>query len=212
MLFFSENHRTVLCEIMGRHGSDKGDYRGIGQHNYTRYYHQIFCNIRYSANSIFEFGIGSTRADIQHNMGPTGVPGASLRGWREYFPNANIFAADIDESILQPEYRILKFFCNQTDPSSIDALWRNANLNKILFDVIIEDGLHLFEVQKSFMQKSIYKLKPHGVYICEDVRDGDFPRWVEFLRSFASELPDRTFEIVKIFNRKNEWNSLIVIR
>ena len=33
-------------------------------------------------------------------MGIKGKPGASLRVWKDYFPNANIIGVDIDENIL----------------------------------------------------------------------------------------------------------------
>jgi hypothetical protein len=177
MFFSAQNKLTELCQIMAKYGSDKGAYQGIGRHNYTVYYHKLFSEIRDSVDSVFEFGIGSTRSDVPHTMGASGRPGASLRGWREYFPNANIYSADIDREILQPEYRILKFFCDQTSEQSIEALWNMPELVNKTFDFIIEDGLHVFEAQYLFMKKSLNKVRSGGVYICEDVPDLDFDRW-----------------------------------
>lgn len=212
MFFFAPNHYTELCEIMARHGSDKGGYRGIGRHNYTPYYHRLFGGIRHTASAVFEFGIGSTRADIKHTMGPNGTPGASLRGWREYFPNANIYSADIDPNILEPEYRIFKFLCDQTDPASIEKLWQAPELKDVSFDIIIEDGLHVYEAQSLFMEKSLAKVKAGGIYVCEDIPDTDFPRWEKSLRALAAKSPGKTFQIVKIDNPRNNWNSVIVVR
>ena len=212
MLFTSHETRTDLCRIMARHGSDKGAFAGIGRHNYTLYYHRLFGGIRDAVNAVFEFGIGSTRADIPHTMGKAGRPGASLRAWRDYFPNANIYAADIDRDILHPEYRILKFFCDQTDPASIEALWNLPELATKTFDIVVEDGLHEFEAQSRFMKQSLYKVRENGVYICEDVLDKDFGRWQGCLRTLAREHPTRIFEIVKIDNPHNDWNTLIVVR
>jgi hypothetical protein len=212
MFFTAENNLTELCRIMTKHGSDKGGYSGIGKHNYTPLYNQLFSNIRNSVQHFFEFGIGSTREDIAHTMGQNGKPGASLKGWREYFPNANIYAADIDQNILQPEHRISKFFCDQTCPKSIDNLWLNAELSKIKFDIILEDGYHIFDAQYLFMKRSLNKLKDNGIYICEDVPDKDFPLWATALRNLAQEYPCKSFELIKIDNPKNEWNSIIVIK
>jgi hypothetical protein len=211
---FHTSHETLteLCRIMARHGSDKGAFAGAGRHNYTLYYHRLFAGIRGAVNAVFELGIGSTRADIPSNMGSAGRPGASLRAWREYFPNANIYAADIDREILQPEYRILKFFCDQTDAASIKALWNLPELATKTFDIIVEDGLHKFEAQYRFMKQSLHKVRENGVYICEDVPDRDFDRWQGCLRSLAQEHPARSFEIVKIDNPHNDWNTLIVVR
>lgn len=212
MLYSSHETQTELCRIMVKHGSDKGGFAGIGRHNYTLYYHRLFADKRAVIDSVFECGIGSTRSDIPYTMGEDGTPGASLRAWRDYFPNANIYAADIDRDILNPEDRILKFFCDQTDPTSIAALWNHPELASRTFDIIIEDGLHEFQAQSLFMKQSLHKLRDRGVYICEDVRDGDFHLWHVFLKSLAQDHPLRTFEIVKIDNPHNDWNSLIVVQ
>jgi hypothetical protein len=211
MFFSAQSQLTELCHIMARHGSDKGAFRGIGRHNYTVYYHKLFSAIRDSVNSVFEFGIGSTKSGIPHTMGAAGKPGASLRGWREYFPNANIYAADIDPEILQPEFRILKFFCDQTQGHSIDALWNMPELAGKSFDIILEDGLHVFDAQYLFMKKSLHKVRDGGIYICEDVPDSDFERWKTCLRGLAQEYPNKSFEYVKIDNNMNEWNSIILV-
>jgi len=42
--------------------------------------------------------------------------------WREYFPNANIYGADIDETILFQDERIATFPLDQTKPESISRL------------------------------------------------------------------------------------------
>jgi hypothetical protein len=52
-------------------------------------------------------------------MGRTGTPGASLRAWRDYFPNAEIYGADIDREILFEEERISAFYVNQLSESAI---------------------------------------------------------------------------------------------
>ena len=48
-----------------------------------------------------------------------GKPGASLRVWRDYFPNAIIYGADIDKDILFAEERIKTFYIDQLDPVAI---------------------------------------------------------------------------------------------
>jgi len=74
---------TELCEIMERHGSDKSckptwvDYEG---HNYTRFYSQLFDDIRTDNINFFELGLGTNNTDIPCNMGRLGTPGASLKG------------------------------------------------------------------------------------------------------------------------------------
>ena len=39
---------------------------------------------------VFECGLGTNNPDLQGNMTVDGMPGASLRVWRDYFKNAQI--------------------------------------------------------------------------------------------------------------------------
>src|SRR5208283_4067001 len=100
-------------------GSDKGK----GWHNYTLLYHSMFEQSRSQIKTIFELGIGTNFTDVASNMGPAGTPGASLRGWRNYFPNAEIYGADVDQRVLFSEPRISTFYVNQLETGSIRDLW-----------------------------------------------------------------------------------------
>lgn len=54
------DNTTVLCEIMGRNGSDKGniDLLNTG-HNYTILYHDLFKDFQDKEIRLFELGIGT---------------------------------------------------------------------------------------------------------------------------------------------------------
>ena len=119
--------KTELCNIMSKYGSDKGQ----GPHNYTIYYDEIFKSMRNKSLSLFELGLGTNNLDVKSNMGPNGKPGASLRGWKEYFINSKIYGADIDKRILFEEDDIKTFHCDQTNKSSIDEMWSNNLLKDI---------------------------------------------------------------------------------
>ena len=156
------NVPTPLCKIMHAEGSDKG----CGHHNYTQLYHRLFSQFLHDPTDVFELGIGSTRADLPANMGPGGVPGASLRGWRRYFPGATICGADIDGDILFQEQGIQTLYVDQTDPASVMSLW--AHLSP-MYDLIVDDGLHQVSANTTFLFGSKHKLKPGGLYIIEDI-------------------------------------------
>jgi hypothetical protein len=100
-------------------------------------------------------------------MGQAGKPGASLRVWRDYFPNAEIFGADVDETILFNEPRIRTFHVDQTSKNSIDKMWNAIGVSD--FDLMIDDGLHTFDAGRSLFENSVAKLSPTGQYIIEDV-------------------------------------------
>jgi tetratricopeptide (TPR) repeat protein len=154
---------TELCDIMNGHGSDKAS----GWHNYTLLYHFMFHQRRNRVRSLLELGIGTNFTDIPSNMGEQGRPGASLRGWRDYFPEAEIVGADIDRRILFSEERISTHYVDQLSPEAIDELW--AATLQAPFDVIIDDGLHTFEANSLFMERSFGKLAENGLFVIEDI-------------------------------------------
>ena len=139
----SENN-TELCNLMNTYGSDKGDPNDTSFHNYTRYYYELFKDIRNEKLHIFELGLGTNNTNMPSNMGPNGKPGASLRGWRDFFPNASVYGADIDRDILFEEDRIKTFYCDQGSPEEIEKLWNHPELQEE-FDIILEDAYHSFD-------------------------------------------------------------------
>src|SRR5438045_9302449 len=91
-------------------------------------YSALYTELCDRALVVLELGLGSNRPDMPSNMGVFGAPGASLRGWRELFPHARVYGADVDRRILFQEDRIKTFYCNQLDPSSIRNLWSHPGL------------------------------------------------------------------------------------
>ena len=102
---------NILSELCEKYGSDKGFLNfGIDNkpysrhpHSYTSYYHSIFNLSRENVKLVFECGLGTNNPNMKSNMTVNGVPGASLRVWREYFFNAKIYGGDIDKDILFQE-------------------------------------------------------------------------------------------------------------
>lgn len=202
--------KTILCEIMTKYGSDKGN----GVHNYTIYYHELFKDKRHNNLNIFELGLGTNNIDVPSNMGVYGKPGASLKGWKEYFNNSNIYGADIDERILFNEERINTFYCNQKNQNEILNMWNNKILKDIFFDVIIEDGLHEFNANLIFMENSLHKLNSGGYYICEDLLPITIINFEYHMNSLKEKYQHFTFEIVKLQNPNNRFNdnNLLVVK
>lgn len=185
------NSQTNLCSIMTSHGSDKGGY-----HNYTTLYSRLFEDYRHEKLNVFELGLGTNNVDVPSNMGPAGKPGASLYGWAEYFPNSDIYGADIDDRILFQYGNISTFYCDQRDAKSIEAMFSNNFLNGMSFDIIIEDGLHEFEANLTFLKNSIIHLKEGGIYITEDLLPSTTSKFKELLPELRKEY--KYVEIVKI--------------
>lgn len=209
---FAHDKSTPLCEIMGRNRSDKGAQDITASwHNYTTFYYSIFKHLQNKPIRLFELGLGTNNVNIPSNMGADGVPGASLYGWREFFPNAQIFGADIDSSILFSSENITTFYCNQCVPALIRNLWNREEL-KSNFDIIIDDGLHEFDANVCFLENSLHKLNVNGVYIIEDIHVKYIDKVTDKIAEWEKAYPGYLFTLVKIPSTKNVFdNNLLVI-
>jgi hypothetical protein len=144
-----------------------------GFHNYIPNYMSLFNNIRKNVNTVLEIGIGS----LENNqmMGKNGhlarlgyKTGNSLRCWRDYFTNANIYGIDIFEHTFN-ENRI---FVLKADQSSDNDLLNVVKFINNPIDIIIDDGSHNEKHQVfSFMFLEKY-LSKHGIYVIEDIQPG----------------------------------------
>lgn len=190
---------------MTKCGSDKGR-----SNNYTPLYSALFKDRCDKPLRVFELGLGSNNVDVLSNMGVFGVPGASLRGWRQLLPHAFVYGADIDRRILFEEDRIKTFYCNQLDRFSIRELWSHPDLRGGM-DIIIEDGLHTLEANISFLEESLDHLRPGGIYITEDIRADRVDEWNDRFETIYSERYP-TYEFAFVTLAKRAYNNLLVIR
>jgi SAM-dependent methyltransferase len=208
---FDEKQATPLCEIMGRNKSDKGHINITScWHNYTTLYYSIFKEMRNKNLRIFELGLGTNNVNIPSNMGKNGIPGASLYGWSEFFPNSHIFGADIDSEILFNTEKITTFFCDQTKPDIIKKMWEEPAL-KDDFDIIIEDGLHEFHANVCFFENSIHKLNKGGYFIIEDIIIDEEQLFIHKIKEWESKYTDCLFNLLKIPSHNTYDNTLLVV-
>jgi len=184
--YYEKNYDCDLAKYCDIYGSDKGELVKYGHpypwpsHTYTDVYSSLFSNRRNEIKKIFECGIGTNNPNLISSMGVSGKPGASLRVWRDYFPNAIVIGADIDKDVLFEENRIKTFYIDQTSPNTIETFWNLVNLSH--FDIIIDDGLHTFEAGKVLFENSIDYLDSHGYYIIEDVVLEDSLKFKEYFK------------------------------
>tara|TARA_B100000963_G_scaffold345293_1_gene349244 strand:+ start:252 stop:959 length:708 start_codon:yes stop_codon:yes gene_type:complete len=191
-----------LKVLMDNYGSDKGGKNN--EHNFAQYYSEIFHNQKDKIENFLEIGLGTNDINMPSNMGKDGKPLASLRAWRDYFKNANIYGADIDRNILNDENRIKTFYVDQTNPESIKDLFFKIGNKK--FDIILEDGLHEFNANICFFENSIKFLKSDGTYIIEDVYYKDQEKFIRYFKKTSYN-----FSIVDIFHQKNIANNCLVV-
>jgi len=197
----SKNNKH-LTDLMNLFGSDKGGRNN--HHNFASYYSEIFFHKRNDIKNFLEIGLGTNDTSVLSNMGSNGIPLASLRAWRDYFKNANIYGADIDKNILKNEDRIETFYVDQTDPITIKEMFKNIGEKK--FDIILEDGLHEYNANICFFENAIEYLEPKGTYIIEDVYYKDQDKFIKYF-----ENKKYNFSIIDIFHEKNIANNCLII-
>ena len=177
----SSGYLSSLCD---KYGSDKGSNKMEGHcfpwapHTYSDFYSLLFDSQRHRIRSVFECGIGTRNSSIPANMGEKGSPGASLRVWRDYFPNANIYGVDIDKDILFTDKRIQTCHMDQTDRHSIRAALNF--FGNLQYDIIIDDGLHTFSAGHTLFEECFEHLALGGVYIIEDVHLNDRQKFISY--------------------------------
>jgi hypothetical protein len=200
---------TKMCNVMTWHGSDKGR----GWHNYTTIYSSLFASRFNEPFVILEVGLGTNNPNLISTMGVAGRPGASLRGWRELFPNALVYGADIDRDILFEEDRIKTFFVDQLDSAAIVALWSQPGLTAGA-DIIIDDGLHRFDGNSLFCDHSLEHLRPGGLYVIEDISNTELDEWRKHLDTvYSKRFPDYEFALVELPNPLQDCdNNLLIVR
>jgi hypothetical protein len=199
---------TEMCRVMTLYGSDKGQ----GWHNYTTIYSALFGKLRDQPLRILELGLGTDNPELASSMRGNGCPGGSLRGWRKLFPQALVYGADIDRHILFEEEHIKTFYCDQLDRVSIRDLWSQPPLQDGC-DIIVDDGLHTFEANVSFLDASLEHLHRGGFFVIEDIVQETVRKWRECLETrYAKCFPNHEFLFLEIPSSTNNYdNNLLLV-
>lgn len=143
---------SKLTEIGLKFGTDKARF-----HHFTDFYEKHLSHLRNKEIKLLEIGI---------------FKGESLKMWKEYFPNATIYGADIlDMSSLQ-EDRILIETCNQEDSESLKKLFSGE-----VFDIIVDDGGHTMLQQQLTLLHLLPRVKSGGLFIMEDLHTSVNRTW-----------------------------------
>jgi hypothetical protein len=157
-----------LKVLMNFHGSDKSS-----KHNYHLLYGPIL-RTQDDIQNILEVGMGTNNTDVASNMGINGKPGASLRAFRDFCPQANIYGADIDKRILFADKNISTYFVDQTEPITVARLFEEIKGD---FNLIIDDGLHSPNANLAIMRFALPRLKKHGWFVVEDIANDAVCVW-----------------------------------
>lgn len=151
---------TELCDLAFKYQTDKCPQI---KHHFTEFYHELFKDRRNEIKKVVEIGIGSNY--------PGYLIGPSLYMWRDYFPNAHIYGADILPELLFTDECIDTFLCDQTKKEDLERLIEQTGSD---IDIFIDDGSHHYKDQM-FTCLNVMPMIDKGVtYIIEDL----YFKWV----------------------------------
>jgi hypothetical protein len=150
----------TLFELGEKHGTDKARH--------------VFLEESYL--HIYERYLGSLRSVPSLQLLEIGVRGGhSLRMWKEYFPNAQIYGVDIDPDCRRhAESRIEIVTASQDDALALQALAERAGG----FDVVVDDASHINRLTCASLEALFPHLKAGGFYIIEDLGMS----WVDYTK------------------------------
>ncbi len=204
--YYAKNENAQINKLCDVYGTDKGESKRDNHpypwksHNYADLYELLFRCRRKNVQLLIECGLGTNNINFECSMGLHGKPGASLRMWRDFFPNARIIGVDIDKETLFNEERIETFYCDQLKKKSIENFAKKSKLLENSADIILDDGLHTFEAGVSFFEGMIKFLNEDGIYLIEDVHPNDMFLYKDYFSHFSEKF---TVHFIK-GNRPND--------
>jgi len=152
-------------QILGeKYGTDKHDeVHSFAGRTYLHVYDSFFKNKKQLVTNFLEIGV---------------LYGNSLKMWRDYFPNAEIWGIDIDPTINKNHGDRIKIITgSQINKEDLDKVSDGKDL-----DIVVDDGSHLNDhIIESY--KILWpRIKPGGLYCIEDLgctygRNYDHENW-----------------------------------
>ena len=159
------NDATCLATLFATHGSDK-DVNG-----YSALYNALFLPLKYAPVKLLEIGVGTmvlgAHSSMKGYMDDSYRPGASLRAWRDFFPNGEVHGMDVQPDCQISEERLQTHLYDSTDADGVRA-WIEARPG-LEFDIIVDDGSRWDVHQLATLTNLFPLVKPGGFYVIEDV-------------------------------------------
>lgn len=188
--------KTELCEIAYKYGTDKCPQI---YHSYTPFYYELLKDKKDSIKKVLEFGVGS-KTNIR-NYNENYRMGSSLYMWRDFFPKAKIYGADILPETVFKDGNIETFLCDERKPKEVEKLIEKIGSD---IDLFIDDGSHLKmnQIRLCLILKPL--LKKDVIYIIEDVK------YPEEVASSIQNYYD--CDIIRFINKRERDDNLIIVK
>jgi hypothetical protein len=189
------NLTEKIATIMNEAGSDKQR-----DHNYAHAYSYFLSKLP-SLNKItfLEIGIANVTPDD-----------SSIHGWAKVFEDGLIYGIDIHDYKMINAERIKTFVANQGSIVELSRFREEAQYPK--FDVILDDGSHIFSDAVVSFKYLLGCLKENGVYMIEDVRKNavDIQQSVVQWQEYLNQCDGIEYEIIDCQPDRPNDDSIVI--
>jgi len=203
ILYQGFGHSTELCEIGLKYQTDKSPFLDIS-HAYTPFYNFLFSPIRNKEIVFGEIGI---------------YKNASMKMWRDYFPNANLYGWDCHpEDADETRYQLMDFVQNAKGDKLENTIYDYMNVKNeqsiqdclektnCKFDILIDDSDHHFWSQIRLIRSVYPYIKNNGFLIIEDVAYPIY-RYFEEIGRYGHDKFYNVFTKVKTYHNNQAFGS-----
>jgi hypothetical protein len=154
-------------------------------HSYLPLYQQLLAGKKETAKNVLEVGI---------------LAGGSIKLWRDFFTNANVYALDIINDVWDGIKNNEKIILYTSTDAYNEQFFSDKFLNQnIKFDFMLDDGPHSLESMVQFVRLYSQIIADDGILIIEDVPDWS---WIDVL---INEVPEHLKQFVKAYDlRQNK--------
>lgn len=170
---------SLLSELALKHGTDKWNH-----HWYTDHYHKHLQHFRESAIKLLEIGVGGYEYPDRG--------GQSLRMWKEYFPQGQIWAIDIWDKQKLVEDRIHILQGSQDNVNFLKEVYNQMGG----IHVVVDDGSHCCPHIIASFNFLFPLLDENGIYIIEDTETS---YWKDYGGDYNVHHPGSTINYFKQF-------------
>jgi len=186
---------TELCQLARKYKTDKCHEFG---HFYTPVYYELLKDKKHTIKKVLEIGVGAP--EVMHWLQDYKA-GASLKMWRDFFPNAQIYGVDIAPTTMFKDDRITTFLLDSR--KSKNMRWLINEIGNDI-DLIIDDGCHRTASQLRTVRNIKPLVKKDAIYIIEDSKNPYYIK--DLLKEYSCEI----FEPEEKYRHKQ--NNLILVK
>ena len=163
-------------------------------------YQELLFSKKESAKHVLEIGIGEW---------PGRKSGGSIKLWRDFFTNANVYGLDINhiDTVMDELRNDSRVVLHTSNNAYNETFFYENFVNKnIKCDFMLDDGPHTLDSMKIFIQLYSQIMTEDGILIIEDVQSID---WIDELTKVVPEDLKQYIKSYDLRHIKNRYDDIV---